>query len=83
MDLQALLDEREIERGLSRFARILDGKQWDSLADVFAADVTFDYGSGEIKQGIEALRSMMRRYFGSLWSLTAPDRQHHRRCARR
>src|SRR5438270_13147142 len=34
IDLQALLDEREIVRALSLFARILDTKQWDKLPDV-------------------------------------------------
>src|SRR5947209_13871559 len=54
--LQELLDEREITRGLARFARVLDGKQWDQLGDVFSADVAFDYGSGEVQHGIAALR---------------------------
>jgi hypothetical protein len=44
MDLQSLLDEREIVRGLSQFARILDTKSRDRLADVFADDLTFNYG---------------------------------------
>lgn len=62
MDLQALMDEREIVRALSRFARVLDNKQWDCLGDVFAADVSFNYGTGEARQGMEALRSNMTRY---------------------
>lgn len=59
---QALLDEREIMRGLSRFARILDAKQWDRLGDVFAADISFDYGTGTDEHGMAALTQNMRRY---------------------
>jgi 3-phenylpropionate/cinnamic acid dioxygenase small subunit len=62
MDLQTLLDERDITRGLSRFARILDSKNWDELPTVFAADLSFDYGAGGEQQGIEALRANMTRF---------------------
>lgn len=61
-DLQTLLDEREITRGLSRFARILDSKSWDKLTTVFAADLSFDYGAGGEQHGIEALRANMTRF---------------------
>lgn len=60
--LQALLDEREIIRGLSRFARILDNKQWDRLSDVFAQDISFDYGAGGDQHGMAALTANMRRF---------------------
>ncbi len=60
--LQMLLDEREILRGLARFARVLDGKRWDELADVFAEDLSFNYGSGGEEQGMDALRANMRRF---------------------
>lgn len=60
--LQMLLDEREILRALARFARILDGKQWGELADVFAEDLSFNYGAGGEEQGIDALRTNMRRF---------------------
>lgn len=59
---QALLDERDIIRGLSRFARILDNKQWDRLGDVFADDICFDYGTGGDQQGMAALTVNMRRF---------------------
>lgn len=62
MELQTLLDEREVVRALSRFARILDNKEWDSLVEVFAEDLTFDYGTGEEKAGMEALRANMTRF---------------------
>jgi hypothetical protein len=41
-DMQILLDEREITRSLSLFARILDSKRWDELGTVFAYDLSFD-----------------------------------------
>ncbi|MEO0031044.1 MAG: hypothetical protein RIS94_802 [Pseudomonadota bacterium] len=60
-DLAALAAERAIRDGLARFARVLDGKQWDALGDVFAHDLTFDYGLGE-QAGIDALTLNMRRF---------------------
>ncbi|EQB13602.1 nuclear transport factor 2 family protein [Novosphingobium lindaniclasticum] len=60
-EIQILLDEREISRGLSRFARVLDRKQWEELSDVFAHDLAFNYGMGE-EVGIAALERNMRRY---------------------
>lgn len=60
-DLQTLCDERDISRGLGRFARILDKKEWAGLPDVFAGDLTFDYGQGE-EAGITALEQRMRQY---------------------
>ncbi|WP_375196129.1 nuclear transport factor 2 family protein [Sphingobium sp.] len=60
-DLQTLLDEREIVRKLGRFARILDNKEWTGLPDVFAHDLSFDYGQGE-RAGIAALEDQMRQY---------------------
>lgn len=61
MSLQELLDERDIVRGLGRFARIADTRQWDAVGTVFADDVTFDYGPGE-QSGIDALRALLRRF---------------------
>jgi ketosteroid isomerase-like protein len=55
MDLQTLWDEREIAIGLGRFARILDGREWDAVDEVFAEDVTFNYGDGREQSGIEAI----------------------------
>ena len=61
IDLQTLLDEREIVRKLGRFARILDQKEWTELTDVFAGDLSFEYGQGE-KEGIGALEDQMRQF---------------------
>ncbi|MCY1672828.1 nuclear transport factor 2 family protein [Novosphingobium sp. SL115] len=59
--LDELLVERTVREGLARFARVLDGKHWDQLGDVFADDVTFDYGMGE-QAGMSALVANMRRF---------------------
>jgi ketosteroid isomerase-like protein len=61
-NLQTLLDEREITRALSRFARIADAKSFGELGDVFADDMTFDYGSGREEHGLRALRALMSRH---------------------
>lgn len=47
---------------LGRFARILDGKSWYAVGEVFADDVAFDYGDGGEKHGIAALVAQFRRY---------------------
>jgi len=53
--------ERAILERLARFARVLDGKEWGALGDVFANDLTFDYGMGE-QAGMVALTANMRRF---------------------
>jgi hypothetical protein len=57
--LQMLLDERDIHRGLARFARIADAKTFDALTEVFVDEVQFDYGSGQVEQGIAVLRALL------------------------
>lgn len=64
MDLQILLDERAIMHGLGRFARILDGRQWDAVHEVFADDVTFNYGDGREQSGIAAMTKQFRDFLG-------------------
>lgn len=58
--LSQLLDEREIHRALARFARIADTKRFDDVGEVFAVDVTYDYGTGEDQHGLVALRELLR-----------------------
>jgi hypothetical protein len=65
MDLQGLLDEREIRGQLARFARLLDGKHHDRIEEVFADEVGFDYGIGGEQAGIEALRALFRHFLDS------------------
>lgn len=60
--LRMLLDERAIGQQLGRFARILDSKDFDSLGDVFAPDVIFDYGQEGDKHGLEELGAWMHRF---------------------
>jgi ketosteroid isomerase-like protein len=55
MDLQGLVDQHEITVALGRFARILDGREWDAVGEVFADDVTFNYGDGREQSGIAAM----------------------------
>lgn len=64
-DLQSLLDEKAIEKMLARFSRIIDDRRWEALADVFATDLSFDYGEGSEKQGLAALQETMARYLGA------------------
>lgn len=59
--LETLQSERAVREGLARFARLLDTKQWEALDEVFAEDVTFDYGLGE-QAGLAALTANMRRF---------------------
>jgi ketosteroid isomerase-like protein len=62
MDLQTLWDERAIMHGLGRFARILDGREWGAVGDVFAEDVTFHYGDGHERAGITAMTEQFSRF---------------------
>ncbi len=50
-----LRDERAILNLLGEFARILDRKQWHRVGDVFADDITFNYGDGQEQAGRAAL----------------------------
>ncbi|MBY6262051.1 nuclear transport factor 2 family protein [Azospirillum sp. 412522] len=61
MTVQDLLDERAIAHQLNRFARIADGRDWGAVGDVFANDLTFDYGLGE-QAGIDAMRALLQRF---------------------
>ena len=59
--LAELEAERAVRDGLARFARVIDAKDWAALGEVFAPDLTFDYGTGE-SAGIAALEANMRRF---------------------
>jgi hypothetical protein len=59
--IEELAAERAIREGLARFARVLDTKDWAALSDVFARDITFDYGLGE-EAGLPALEANIRRF---------------------
>jgi len=62
MTTPSFADERLIQNGLGLFARILDGRQWDRVGEVFAEDVTFNYGNNKEQSGIEAMRSQFMQF---------------------
>jgi ketosteroid isomerase-like protein len=62
MDLQTLSDQHAITIGLGRFARILDGREWGAVGEVFADDVTFNYGDGQERSGIAAMTTQFSRF---------------------
>jgi ketosteroid isomerase-like protein len=62
MDIQGLLDQHEITIGLGRFARILDGREWGAVGEVFADDVTFNYGDNNERSGIAAITLQFSRF---------------------
>lgn len=55
-------DRLAIMNQLGRFARILDDRDWDAVGEVFADDLTFDYGDGCEKAGIEALLAQFTQF---------------------
>ena len=62
MDIQTLLDERDITQRLGLFARIVDRRTWDNICDVFADNLEFNYGDGVERKGIGALRDMFSTF---------------------
>lgn len=59
--LRELQDEREIERGLGLFARALDSKAYEELRNLFAEDMTYNYGDGLEQTGLETMLAMIRK----------------------
>lgn len=47
--------ERDILNTLSEFPRIVDRNEWERVAEVFAENITFNYGDGEEQAGLDAL----------------------------
>ncbi len=60
--VQKLVDAEELRTGLGTFARVVDGKRWAEASQVFADDVTFDYGDQGPQSGLPALVATFRRY---------------------
>ena len=59
----AAADRDEILNQLGRAARLLDQKRWSDLDQVFAPEVTFDYGDGRgVRSGLDALGEQFRRF---------------------
>jgi len=59
---QTAIDERTILNTLGDFSRIIDRKQWARINEVFAADVTFNYGDGLEQEGTDALYQQFTKY---------------------
>lgn len=55
-------DERIVLNTLGEFPRIVDRKQYSRVNEVFADDVSFDYGDGVEQQGIAALTTQFRKF---------------------
>jgi hypothetical protein len=49
--LQQFFDYKDIIELKARFGRLADVKDWEGFKDVFAADATFDLGTGELMHG--------------------------------
>ena len=45
MDIQRISDELEIASVLNRYARAVDGKDWDLWRSLFTDDADIDYSS--------------------------------------
>jgi ketosteroid isomerase-like protein len=59
--LQQLIDEREICQLLGRFGEVMDNKEWTAIGEVYAHDVSFNYGGGEQK-GLDTILALTRRH---------------------
>lgn len=62
--LRTLCDERDIERALNQFARAMDDRGWDTMAEILAEDVEGDFGTGRLV-GSAAIIDMIRGYVDS------------------
>lgn len=47
-DLSRLLDERDISRALSLFARAMDARDWDAARAILSPDATGELGTGSL-----------------------------------
>lgn len=55
-------DERRILNTLSEFPRVVDRNAWDRIGEVFAEDLSFNYGDGREQQGLAALLAQFRSF---------------------
>jgi hypothetical protein len=59
-DLAYLMDRREIDDLLIRYANVLDTRRWDDLGTVFTQDATLDYRSaGGIRGALAEVREWL------------------------
>lgn len=59
--LRVLLDERDIERTLTRFARAMDERDWTAMAEILADDAVGDLGTGRL-HGSAAMIGLIRQF---------------------
>lgn len=59
--LQLLLDERDIQRTLTRFARAMDDRDWTAMAAILADDAEGDFGTGRLR-GSAAIIELIRGF---------------------
>lgn len=60
VDLQTLLDEREIVAVALRYCRALDTKDWPALSEVFEPTSTAQLGSPDLLEGLAAIVARVR-----------------------
>lgn len=61
--LQALCDERDVQRALVRFARAMDDRNWAAMAEILAEDAQGDFGTGRV-EGSTAIIELIREFLG-------------------
>ena len=61
LDLATLLDERDIGRALTRFARAMDDRDWDAARAILTRDATAELGTGPLT-GPDAIIGLIRHY---------------------
>jgi hypothetical protein len=59
--LSLLLDEREIGRALTRFARAMDARDWDAAKAILSENATGELGTGSLS-GPDAIIGCIRHY---------------------
>ena len=60
-ELRTLRDERDIHRKLVLYPQLLDGRDFSRLREIFAEDLTFNYGHGGDHHGIAEIVAWMHR----------------------
>ena len=59
-DIQRLLDEREVQRTVVRYATAVDNRDWDLMHEVFTPDAEVDFGHATTTVGVEAAVKVVR-----------------------
>lgn len=66
VDLQRLLDERDVVAVATAYTWALDQNKWDDLHNVFAADATATLGSPDVLVGADAIIGRISAALGPL-----------------